>query len=218
MRDWKEQWTAENYDRFHWNLPNISIAVDVFGKAYYSLLLSDFNSTDEIKSTNALSTGDGLAFLQDTNDTDLAEARVRFDGQGDGMIDKIYNTTTTNLTEPLDAAQYTTIFSRYLCSIPRPKSTFKLLFAVVLADIVFLSACWTAFGLIATWCLRRRSSDTEHCIGCFNGVNEIPLALVPSSGGGGGSYSRVSSDVEDEQRANVSRLSMPQIARVHSSV
>lgn len=219
MKDWKEQWTAENKaDKFQPQLPNISTVVDVFGKAYYSLLLSDFNSTEEIKLTNALSTGDGLAYLQDANDTDLAEAKAAFGDDGNGMISVVFDPTATNLTQPLEFAQHTTLFSRYLCSIPHSKSTFKLLFAVVLADIVFLSACWTGFGWVAAWWLGRRLPNTEHCIGCVNAAHGIPLTLAPGSGGGGGSYSRVSSDADDEQRASASKLSAPHIARVHSSV
>jgi hypothetical protein len=81
LRDWRDQWTSKDtQDGSAPNLPNISIAVDVFSKAYYSLLLSDFNSSAETMSTNALSTGRGLEYLQAVNDTDLARAVAEFRG------------------------------------------------------------------------------------------------------------------------------------------
>jgi hypothetical protein len=199
IQDWKDQWTVPTSGG-RAGVPNISITVDAFSKAYYSLLLSDFDSSSEIKSTNALSTGQGLNYLQNVTDTDLAEVSSVFGENGDGRI-RSYMSESTNLTQPLDFAQYTTIVSRYICSIPRAKSTFKLLFAVAVADIVFLSTCWRIFGWVAGWWLGRKDSHVQHCIGCINASHDIPLALAQSSGGGG-SYSQVSSDAGDERRSN----------------
>jgi hypothetical protein len=215
MRDWKDQWTAPTSGGRP-NIPNISIVVDTFSKAYYSLLLSDFNSSSETKSTNALSTGQGLDYLQNVTDNDLVYASSVFGENEDGKIGS-YTSDSTNLTQPLDFAQHTTIVSRYICSIPRPKSTFKLLFAVAVADIVFLSTCWRIFGWIAGWWLGRKDSHAQDCIGCVNTRHDIPLALAQSFGAGG-SYSQVSSDAEDERRGNRGRLSAPEITRVHSGV
>jgi hypothetical protein len=197
-------------------MPNISLVVDAFAKTYYSLLLSDFNSTEETKLTNALSTREGIEYLQSINNTDIADVKLIISDKGGGTIGRVTN-DLTNLTQPLDFAQHTTLFSRYLCSIPKQKSAFKLLFAVVLADIVFLNACWTVFGWVATWWLGRTDSNAEHCIGCVNGTRDIPLALAPGSFGGG-SYSQLSSEAGDEHRGQQGQLAAPQIVRAHSGV
>jgi hypothetical protein len=215
IRDWKDQWTVPTSGG-RANVPNISIVVDAFSKAYYSLLLSDFSSFDEVQSTNALSTGQGLEYLQNITDTDLVDATLILGDTEDGRVGP-FTSASTNLTQPLDFAQHTTIVSRYICSIPRPKSTFKLLFAVAVADIVFLSTCWRIFGWIAGWWLGRKDSHAQDCIGCVNTRHDIPLALAQSFGAGG-SYSQVSSDAEDERRGNRGRLSAPEITRVHSGV
>jgi hypothetical protein len=215
MRDWKDQWIVPISEK-RAKIPNISTVVDTFGKAYYSLLLSDFNSSSETESTNALSRAQGLGYLQNRTDTDLVDASSILNDTEDGKVGP-FTSESTNLTQPLDFAQYTTIVSRYVCSIPRPKSTFKLLFAVAVADIVFLSTCWRIFGWVAGWWLGRKDSHVQHCIGCINASHDIPLALAQSSGAGG-SYSQVSSDAEDERRSNQARLSAPHIARVHSGV
>jgi hypothetical protein len=217
IQHWYDQWTPEaaqnNYDA---SMPNISLVVDAFAKTYYSLLLSDFNTTEETKATNALSTSEGIEYLQTVNDTDLANVRSIFGDKGGGAIGRSTN-NLTNLNQPLDFAQHTTLFSRYLCSIPKQKSTFKLLFAVVLADIVFLNACWTVFGWIATWWLGRTDPHAEHCIGCVNATHDIPLTLAAGSLGGG-SYSQLSSDTADNHGGDQGRLSAPQVARDHSGV
>jgi len=217
MQNWRDQWTPEaKKDDYDAAMPNISLVVDAFAKTYYSLLLSDFNSTEETKLTNALSTSEGIEYLQSINNTDLAEVQSIFSDKVDGTIGRSTN-GLTNLTQPLDFAQHTTLFSRYLCSIPKRKSTFKLLFAVVLADIVFLNACWTVFGWVATWWLGRTDSNAEYCIGCVNASRDIPLVLAPGSVSGG-SYSQLSSDTGDELRGQQGRPSAPHIARAHSGV
>jgi hypothetical protein len=217
LQHWRDQWTPEaRKDHYDASMPNISLVVDAFAKTYYSLLLSDFNSTEETKLTNALATGEGIEYLQNINNTDLAEVKSIFSDKGDGTIDRVTN-DLTDLTQPLDFAPHTTLFSRYLCSIPKQKSTFKLLFAVVLADIVFLNACWTVFGWVATWWLGRRDPNAEYCKGCINGTRDIPLASATGSVGGG-SYSQLSSDPGDENRGQQGRPSALQIARAHSGV
>ena len=72
IQHWHDQWTPKaKANRYNAQLPNISLVVDVFAKTYYSLLLSDFNSSEEVKLTNALSTGEGLEYLQSVNNTSI---------------------------------------------------------------------------------------------------------------------------------------------------
>lgn len=218
MQNWRDQWTPEaGPGKYNATMPNISTVVDAFAKSYYSLLLSDFNSTDEIKRTNALSSSHGVEYLQNRTDTDLAYVASLYKDKEDGRIGNTYDPATVNFTEPLDFAQHTIIFSQYLCSIPRPKSTFKLLFAVAVADLVFLGTCWRIFGWIATWWLGRGDSHAQYCVGCVNANHDIPLTLAPSLGGGG-SYSQVYSDAGDESGGRQGRVSAPEIARTHSGV
>lgn len=218
LRNWHDQWTPEAKKKGDCDasMPNLGLVVDAFANTYYSLLLSDFNSKEEIRLTNALSTREEIEYLQSINKTDLAEAKAIFSNKGDGTIGRFTN-DLTNLTQPLDFAQHTTLFPRYRCSIPKQKTTFKLLFAVEHADIVFLNACFTVFGWAATWWLGRTESTAERCIGCVNVSHDILFALAPGSVGGG-NYRQLSSDAGYEHRGQQSRLSAPQIARAHSGV
>jgi hypothetical protein len=217
IRNWQDQWLPKAAEEgYNASMPNISIVVDVFAKTYYSLLVSDFNSTEDVKLTNALSTADGLRYLQNVNNTDLAEVGALFSNKTKGTIGPILE-NDTNFTQPLSFAEHTTLFSRYLCSKPSKKNQFKIVFAIVLADIVFLGACWRVFGWVATWWLGRKVPNYDHCEGCVTATHDIPLAHAPGSVGGG-SYSQLFGDTGDEQRGEHGPLSPPHIARVHSGV
>lgn len=202
LQEWMDERNPESNK--HYFLPNISANVDVFAKSYYSLLLSDFNPTDE---TNALSTVEGLQYPQSVNCTTLAEDQrvlavpIVQRVAGYGLIYPYYDPDTTNLTQPLRTPDHTTLFSQYLCSVPEEKSAFNLIFAVVLADIVFLSAFCTLFGWVATWWLGWKDKTTEHCEGC-SGTKDVLLADLPGSSSGDQAYSRVPSVVGDHNGGN----------------
>lgn len=228
LEDWMNQWDPSAMAAIDrkgpFGLPNISTVVDVFGKTYYSLLLSDFNSTEDVRSTNVISTAKGLEYLQSVFSNETAEEKFRIDKEKDrnakfdenaGRIHQVFDPNTANLTQPLATAAYTTLVLQYLCSQPIRKSTFKLILAVLVADIVFLSACWTVFGWIATWWLGRRDSTVEHCAGCLAANQDLPLTPLPGPSKGG-SYSRVS-DMTGEEVGG-SDGERPSVARGHSGV
>lgn len=192
MQDWRDEWSPDNNK--YYGLPNISTVVDVFGKAYYSLLLSDFHSTEENQRTNALSTAQGLQYLQSVNSSVLAvdAQKLSLDGKAYpniGTIGTYFDPQTANLTQPLRTRKHTTLFAQYLCSVPREKSTFNVLFAVVLADIVFLSSCWTVFCWVATWWLDRKDKSNGHCEGCAGKRDALLADLADPPEGAG--FSRV---------------------------
>ncbi|KAM0721299.1 hypothetical protein Q7P37_003587 [Cladosporium fusiforme] len=214
IQEWRDQWdpvAMANAGRdTPFGLPNVSTIVDVFSKAYYFLLLSDLNAADEDKSANALSTEHGLEYLQSVNSTETVADKLRSDRLSDphakidkmaGSIPPVFHSDATNLTQPLATPDYTTFVFQYLCTKPIRKSTFKLIFAVVLADIVFLSACWTVFGWVATWWLQKRDTTTEHCAGCLDAAQDVPLTSLASTSKSG-SYSRVSESAREEQEGS----------------
>lgn len=195
MQDWRDEWNPDTTKTY--GLPNISAVVDVFGKSYYSLLLSDFNPTEANQETNALATTQGLQYLQSVNNSFLAvdAYKLSLDGKPRpnlGTIPTYFDPQTENLTQPLRTPKYTTLLSQYLCSVPKEKSIFNLLFAVVLADIVFISSCWTLFCWVATWWLGRKDDTTEHCAGCAGKKDTLSTELLEPSKGA--TYTRVSSE------------------------
>lgn len=161
IQDWADQWTTDDPDK-QYNLPNISTTVDAFGKTFYSLLLSDFGVTT---ASNALLTASGLEYLQSINDTDAAEMAAGKDPSL-GTVTHWFDAGNDRAQE-LDTAKAATIFTQYLCSVPKQKGGFSLFFGVLLADIVFLNTAWKLFTWLATWWLGRRDLLMNHCIGCI---------------------------------------------------
>jgi len=165
-----EDWATSYQTGQNWGLPNISITADAFAKSFYSLLLMDFGMN---VTTNALLTPRGIQYLQAINDTDLALAS----GKDIGHIGKVYVPGTglalANSTKPV------TLFSQYLCSVPRPKNAFSVFVAVILADIVFLNSCWTVFGWGLNYWVGRRDPSMMQCETCRTGrAREV---VAPSS-------------------------------------
>lgn len=163
-------------------LPKIITTVDVFAKALYSLLLSDFGVQDE---ANALITPSGVKWLQDQVDLELkgqnstvlggvysgrpADIPNAVDKAGPTYpVNQTYQLVTQDLGEPpnLTNTNSSTIFMQYLCSIPQRKGGGALFFSVLLADLVFLQAAWMLLNLVATWWLQRKYEQANYCEGC----------------------------------------------------
>jgi hypothetical protein len=96
-----------------------------------------------------------------------------------GRVTQDYNTlkstTGTLIVHP------STIAARYLCQVPRLKSTGNLLLSVLVADLVLLQALWTITMWIATLVTNRRDGQANWCEGCV-GPQKTPIDIM---GGGG---------------------------------
>ena len=57
----------------------------------------------------------------------------------------------------------TTIFSQYACSVPVRKDTGSLFLAVLVADLVFLSALWTLLNVVASTIVKRHDTEAMAC-------------------------------------------------------
>nr|OQO30433.1 hypothetical protein B0A51_03063 [Rachicladosporium sp. CCFEE 5018] len=146
-------WTARPYDTgdYHDFLPKISMTVDAFAKSYYSLLLSDFGVQD---ATNALTTVSGIEYLQSRQDTDLAAASAQHHYKLAGKM--VASGIMASVLEPgakptlFNSTDPTTVYTQYLCSVPKRKSGMSLVLPILIADIVFLQACWKLVTIITT--------------------------------------------------------------------
>ncbi|OQO02979.1 hypothetical protein B0A48_11262 [Cryoendolithus antarcticus] len=172
--DWKNQVPPDKPA-----LPDISMTVDAFSKSYYSILLSDFGVLDF---TNAFATVPGIEYIQSRQDTDLAAAAEEFHfdiadehlktGRIAPVLQPGQNPILYNMT-----AGPTTVYTQYLCSVPKRKSGMSLIFPVLIADIVFLQAVWKLFILITTWWLGRTDKQMNYCAGCLETKRAGDLAV-----------------------------------------
>ena len=133
-------------------LPNIWLAADRLAKSFYSTILTDLGQTTA--SPNILLNETALRYYTQ-NFTDMRQQEYENDyqyrlrtitGPGTGSYEDLKNRTGTLGTSP-------SVFStKYLCQVPRQKSTGSIIVSVVIADLVFLQALWRLFTLITdTW-------------------------------------------------------------------
>lgn len=66
-----------------------------------------------------------------------------------------------------------TILSQYLCSVPEQKSTWTMLIAIVMADIVFLQTAWRLFSLAAENMASNNSDTALFCKGCLGNLDKM---------------------------------------------
>lgn len=195
IADWADQSSTDNNGNgFH--LPNISETVDAFGKTFYSLILSDLGVTT---GDNALITPAGVQYLQTRNDTSLAiAANSSTMGQGVGLtnvlnvtatvggfpIETAYQTVTKALGQPpvLNNTNSSTIFTQYLCSVPKRKSGGSLFFSVLIADIVFLQAFWNLFNKGTQWWLQSKDPQMDYCAACKSSISRDADGVGGKSG------------------------------------
>ncbi|MCJ1430473.1 hypothetical protein MMC29_008391 [Sticta canariensis] len=146
--------------------PKIWLAADRLAKSFYSTILTDLGQTTA--SPNILLNETALRYYtQDFAYTwhEWAENQNEYEliatpGPGNGSYEALKNTTGTLGTSP------SVISTKYLCQVPRQKSTGSIIVSVVIADLVFLQALWRLFTLIANAWLTKSHAEANYCAGC----------------------------------------------------
>lgn len=157
------------------DLPDITTTLDTFAKSLYSLVLSDFGSDAK---TNALRTRRGIEWLSSQVDDKLASQNFRrldnipnINGmEADSYpINETYELVVKDLGHPPDLTdtRLPTIYTEYLCSIPKRRDWGALLVSVLVADLVFLQTAWQLLNFVATQWMQRRYEDVNYCVGCM---------------------------------------------------
>ncbi|KAM3416386.1 hypothetical protein BST61_g7984 [Cercospora zeina] len=158
-----EDWTNQGLPGYAApNMPNISISPDAFGKSFYSLLLLDFGVSNE-------------------------NHRICYNGREGtrGGTERPYDAQNQGAAITLNTTKPATLFAQYLCSVPKPKSVVSIFFSVLLADIVFLSACYKVFMFAATkYFVPRLDPRMNYCEGCVAAASyeKAELSVVHITG------------------------------------
>ncbi|KAK0631417.1 hypothetical protein B0T14DRAFT_489976 [Immersiella caudata] len=150
-RDTVEILAKSNIDRRL--LPGIWIAADSAAKMFYWTVMTDLGQTNA--GPNPLVEKELMAHF-----SKIATAPT--------MADKLFEKSEFLGVSPAVMA------TSYLCQVPRLKSTGTLLVAVLINDIVILSALWRLFVLLVGYFLLK--PDMMVCEGC---VEREPLILTP---------------------------------------
>jgi hypothetical protein len=148
--------------------PDIWIEADSFAKVFYSVILADFGQGTGPRnilanaSSLALFSGNISSSMKYGVETDWLKAgpaRVPYREKGN---DNGNLTITPSI-----------FFTEYLCQMPTLKSAGSLVLAVLVADLVFLSAAWQLLNWFAVAGLERREPTAHYCAGCMGVVGDM---------------------------------------------
>jgi len=64
------------------------------------------------------------------------------------------------------ATNASTIYTQYLCQVPRLRDSASLVASVFIADLVLLQAVWIVFSSLVLWWKQRSDPLAMHCGGC----------------------------------------------------
>ena len=152
--------------------PNIWSQVDKMGKVFYSAILTDLgqNSSSTSGTDNIFTSPSLLSDFSKPIPTWLGpreairgaiETYWLSGGPARGTYDNL-----RSVTGPLNITP-SAIYTQYFCQVPQVKSTGSLIVAILLANLVFLSALWKIFNWLVLHSLQRQDPTTMYCAGCM---------------------------------------------------
>lgn len=142
--------TLSNVESFG-TLPNIWLAADRLAKSLYSTVLTDLGQTTA--SPNILLNETTLSLYTQDFAYILSKPENAWPGPGIGSYEDFKNKTGNLGTSP------SVISTKYLCQVPRQKSTGSIIVSVVIANLVFLQALWRLFTLITNAWLTKSHAE-----------------------------------------------------------
>lgn len=135
----------------------IAVPLDGFVKTMYSSIMLDLGP--QLDKSNALVSGKTIDYLlhrsKEPNYPYLTK-NIPINTAYD-----FYKDSIAPLSEK--PAQ---IYTQYVCSVPELRSGWALAVSIIVADLVLISAFWTALNWAATKWLSLKDDNWNHCPGC----------------------------------------------------
>ena len=145
--------------------PNVWIAADSLAKSFYSTIMTDLGQSDT--QSNIILNATALQYFT-SNFSDMQEATINaIPGPANDSYELL-----KDQTGPLNTST-STITEKYLCQIPQRKSTGTLILSILVADLVFLQACWKLLDLCTSSWLTHKNPE-----GMFPPVFALEYASV----------------------------------------
>ncbi|KAK0509004.1 hypothetical protein JMJ35_008375 [Cladonia borealis] len=149
--------------------PNIWLASDSLAKPFYSTILTDLGQTTTVP--NILLNATTLQYFTQSF-TYMQKMTVNaWPGPARGSYEAF-----KDQTGPLNTST-AVISTKYLCQVPRRKSTGTLLLSILVTDLVVMQALWKIFELCTAAWLVHKDPRANDCSGCC-GQRNIPLASL----------------------------------------
>ena len=169
--------------------PNIWSQIDKMGKVFYSAILTDlgqnFSSTipdDNIFTSPSLLSDFSKPIPGWIGPREAIRGAIETYWLTGGPARDTYD-ALRSVTGPLNVSS-SVIYTQYFCQVPQVKSTGSLIVAILLANLVFLSALWKIFNWLVLHSLQRQDPTTMFCAGCMLQHRQQQLDTQQSHGYG----------------------------------
>ena len=160
----------------NWPLPDIGNQLDAFAKSFHSTFMVDLGST---VTANILT--DPVLLQSYTNFTALGSTISGLVRPGEAL--ESYDTIKDRLGPLLISSS--TIFTDYLCQIPKRKPGLELFVSILVSDLVFMSTIWAVIKIILTWYIGHRDKKAQYCHGCIE-IHKAISSVPPDEEAGSG--------------------------------
>ena len=133
--------------------PNVWLASDSLAKSFYSTIMTDLGQTTA--TPNILLNETALQYFTQ-NFTTMVSTYMKstFVNAVPGPANDSYD-ALKDQTGPLKTS-VAVISTKYLCQVPRRKSTGTLFVSILVADLVFMQALWKIYNLLTvTWLVHK---------------------------------------------------------------
>ena len=133
--------------------PNVWLASDSLAKSFYSTIMTDLGQTTA--TPNILLNETALQyFTQNFTTMESTYMKAPFVNAVPGPANDSYD-ALKDQTGPLNTS-VAVISTKYLCQVPRRKSTGTLFVSILVADLVFMQALWKIYNLLTvTWLVHK---------------------------------------------------------------
>ena len=150
--------------------PSLPLELDLILKAKYSSMISEFRPYGP-----TLFRGHSEFLLELVNTTiseiESLSSELGLKKNRSLQSDAFWHGVRTRIAA-LDSARVnenkTTIHTQYVCQVPRTKPVWSFIVSIVLADLVFLRACWTLYSWGVTLWLKKNNPTAMYCNGCVH--------------------------------------------------
>ena len=169
--------------------PNIWSQIDKMGKVFYSAILTDLgqNFSSIIPDDNIFTSPSLLSEFSKPipgwiGPREAIRGAIETYWLTGGPARDTYD-ALRSVTGPLNVSS-SVIYTQYFCQVPQVKSTGSLIVAILLANLVFLSALWKIFNWLVLHSLQRQDPTTMFCAGCMLQHRQQQLDTQQSHGYG----------------------------------
>jgi len=151
--------------------PNIWLASDSLAKSFYSTIMTDLGQTTA--TPNILLNETALQYFTKNFTYMQNHTKNAKPGPANDSYESLKDQTGPLNTSPA------VISTKYLCQVPRRKSTGTLFLSILVADLVFMQVLWKILNLCSVvWLTRKDPQGQQGSYCCIDAFARVDLTLI----------------------------------------